>query len=251
MPHQIYLGTLAQSAALVTAVTAGRQAVRPPRATEGLRGRRRRHLRRCAVRHRHGRRRQPATWSAWPSAVSASACTWPSTSLSSSTCCPTPGSTAKDLGVLNIAGALPFALAPALAPVVLGLSDNELHDALRRGRRLCPPRSTRRRPDQSESASDRPRGRRGGLHCECRGRHSRPHPTLGRGETLGRRPQDEAAVAASESAGVVAQVAVDAAARWVVAPGTTSPSAATVTRSAIGRCTPSTRVPPASSTTSP
>jgi MFS family permease len=33
-------------------------------------------------------------------------------------------SAAKDLGVLNIAGALPFALAPALAPVVLGLSDN-------------------------------------------------------------------------------------------------------------------------------
>jgi MFS family permease len=31
---------------------------------------------------------------------------------------------AKDLGVLNIAGALPFALVPAVAPVVLGLSDN-------------------------------------------------------------------------------------------------------------------------------
>jgi MFS family permease len=38
---------------------------------------------------------------------------------------PDPGSAAKDLGVLNIAGALPFALAPALAPVVLGLSDND------------------------------------------------------------------------------------------------------------------------------
>ena len=37
---------------------------------------------------------------------------------------PDPGSAAKDLGVLNIAGALPFALAPALAPVVLGLTDN-------------------------------------------------------------------------------------------------------------------------------
>ena len=32
---------------------------------------------------------------------------------------PETGSAAKDLGVLNIAGALPFALAPALAPVVL------------------------------------------------------------------------------------------------------------------------------------
>jgi MFS family permease len=37
---------------------------------------------------------------------------------------PETGSAAKDLGVLNIAGALPFALAPALAPVVLALSDN-------------------------------------------------------------------------------------------------------------------------------
>ena len=36
---------------------------------------------------------------------------------------PDPNSAAKDLGVLNIAGALPFAVAPALAPVVLGLSD--------------------------------------------------------------------------------------------------------------------------------
>jgi MFS family permease len=36
---------------------------------------------------------------------------------------PDPNSAAKDLGVLNIAGALPFALAPALAPVVLELSD--------------------------------------------------------------------------------------------------------------------------------
>lgn len=37
---------------------------------------------------------------------------------------PDTGSAAKDLGVLNIAGALPFALAPALAPAVLGLSGN-------------------------------------------------------------------------------------------------------------------------------
>jgi hypothetical protein len=29
---------------------------------------------------------------------------------------------AKDLGVLNIAGALPFALAPALAPVILSVA---------------------------------------------------------------------------------------------------------------------------------
>ncbi len=35
---------------------------------------------------------------------------------------PQTGSAAKDLGVLNIAGALPFALAPALAPAVLAVS---------------------------------------------------------------------------------------------------------------------------------
>ena len=37
---------------------------------------------------------------------------------------PDTGSAAKDLGVINIAGALPFALAPALAPAVLGISGN-------------------------------------------------------------------------------------------------------------------------------
>jgi MFS family permease len=31
--------------------------------------------------------------------------------------------TAKDLGVLNIAGALPFSLAPAIAPAILSISD--------------------------------------------------------------------------------------------------------------------------------
>ena len=34
---------------------------------------------------------------------------------------PDTGSAAKDLGVLNIAGALPFALAPAVAPAILAL----------------------------------------------------------------------------------------------------------------------------------
>ena len=37
---------------------------------------------------------------------------------------PDTGSAAKDLGVLNIAGALPFALAPALAPAVLAIREN-------------------------------------------------------------------------------------------------------------------------------
>jgi MFS family permease len=37
---------------------------------------------------------------------------------------PDAGSVAKDLGVINIAGALPFALAPALAPAILALCGN-------------------------------------------------------------------------------------------------------------------------------
>jgi len=37
---------------------------------------------------------------------------------------PESNSCAKDLGVLNIAGALPFALAPAIAPAILGLTGN-------------------------------------------------------------------------------------------------------------------------------
>ena len=34
---------------------------------------------------------------------------------------PNPGHNAKDLGVFNIAGALPFSLAPALAPAILAI----------------------------------------------------------------------------------------------------------------------------------
>jgi MFS family permease len=37
---------------------------------------------------------------------------------------PRTDSAAKDLGVMNIAGALPFALAPAVAPVILGMTGN-------------------------------------------------------------------------------------------------------------------------------
>ena len=34
---------------------------------------------------------------------------------------PNPGFNGKDLGVFNIAGALPFSLAPALAPTILAI----------------------------------------------------------------------------------------------------------------------------------
>ena len=59
--------------------------------------------------------------SAWPSADSGSACTWPSTSRSWPTCCRDPANAAKDLGVFNIAGALPFSIAPAIAPAILAV----------------------------------------------------------------------------------------------------------------------------------
>ena len=52
---------------------------------------------------------------------SGSACTWPSIWPWSPTCCPTRSNAAKDLGVFNIAGALPFSVAPALAPAILAI----------------------------------------------------------------------------------------------------------------------------------
>jgi MFS family permease len=64
---------------------------------------------------------------------------------------PATGSSAKDLGVLNIAGALPFALAPAFAPAVLALGGGKLHGPLRRGRRLRRPRSARDHPGQGRA----------------------------------------------------------------------------------------------------
>jgi MFS family permease len=36
---------------------------------------------------------------------------------------PDPSNAAKDLGVFNFAGAVPFSLAPAVAPVILALGD--------------------------------------------------------------------------------------------------------------------------------
>ena len=121
VPRQIFLGTLVQAAVVVVAaLVGGRLSDRTGRRKvfvaaavgrvrrRALRDRGRRRLRRLP--RGHGRR---AAW--------ASACTWPSTSRSSRTCCPTRTNAAKDLGVLNIAGALPFSLAPAMAPLVLAI----------------------------------------------------------------------------------------------------------------------------------
>ena len=84
--HQIYVGTVVQSVALVVAATGQRQGVGPARPTQGVRLRRGDPLRRWLGRHRE-RPHPGATCSAWGSAASASGCTWPSTSLSSSTSC--------------------------------------------------------------------------------------------------------------------------------------------------------------------
>ena len=51
---------------------------------------------------------------------------------------PDRATAAKDLGVFNIAGALPFSVAPALAPVVLAIGRRQLRRALRRRRGLRP-----------------------------------------------------------------------------------------------------------------
>ena len=64
---------------------------------------------------------------------------------------PHTGSTAKDLGVLNIAGALPFALAPAVAPADPGRHEQQLHRALR-GRRCLRCRGSSRDPADQGSA---------------------------------------------------------------------------------------------------
>ena len=53
---------------------------------------------------------------------------------------PDPANAAKDLGVLNIAGALPFSVAPAIAPVVLAIGERQLRRALRGRRGLRLPR---------------------------------------------------------------------------------------------------------------
>ena len=56
---------------------------------------------------------------------------------------PDTNSAAKDLGVMNIAGALPSAIAPAMAPAILAAGQRQLRSAVRRGRGLRHPRSRR------------------------------------------------------------------------------------------------------------
>ena len=88
VPQQIFLGTLAQASVVVVAsVVGGRLSDRT--------GRRKVFV--VAAAFVYGvalfvvgpRPTWAGSWSAWPSAAWASACTWPSTSHSSPTCCPT------------------------------------------------------------------------------------------------------------------------------------------------------------------
>lgn len=49
---------------------------------------------------------------------------------------PNNGNAAKDLGVCNIAGALPFSIAPAIAPAILAMGSGG-YDTAVRSRRVC------------------------------------------------------------------------------------------------------------------
>ena len=120
VPQQIFLGTLVQSVVVIAAsLVGGRLSDRTGRRKVFVLSRGDR-VRRGDVRASPSPAASTASSSAWPSADSASACTWPSTSRSSPTCCRTR-TTAKDLGVFNIAGALPFSIAPAIAPAILAI----------------------------------------------------------------------------------------------------------------------------------
>ncbi|WP_404380443.1 MFS transporter [Knoellia locipacati] len=95
---------------------ARREAVRPNGTAEGLRRHRLRHLRRGDVLHRRGqqlqrlpRRHGMYMYMAVDLALVVDVL-------------PDPDTAAKDLGVLNIAGALPSAVAPAVAPAILAMS---------------------------------------------------------------------------------------------------------------------------------
>ena len=118
VPQQIFLGTLVQSV-VVVAVAPRWPALRPDGATEDLRP----DARRSCTGSRCSSSPSPATstgsWSAWPSADSASAMYVAVDLALVVDVLPDEATRAKDLGVLNIAGALPYSVAPAIAPVIL------------------------------------------------------------------------------------------------------------------------------------
>ena len=121
VPHQIFLGTLVQSPSCRRRIRRRWQALRPDRPSEGLR------LRRCR------------SSTAWRCSCSPIASDFNGFLVGMAIgglgfgmyvavdlalvadVLPDKDSAAKDLGVLNIAGALPFSVAPAIAPLVLAI----------------------------------------------------------------------------------------------------------------------------------
>jgi hypothetical protein len=103
-------------------LTGGRPAVGPDRTAQGLRHRRSRSLRVRAVRHRRCGRLQRLPGRHGPQRDRLRHLHGRRPALVVDVL-PDDHSAAKDLGVLNIAGALPFAVAPALAPALLAIGN--------------------------------------------------------------------------------------------------------------------------------
>ena len=123
VPRQIYLGTLAQSAALITAsLVTGRLSDRT--------GRRKVFVVLGAIIYAGAMlviatADDPAGYMMGMAIGGLGFGTYMAVDLALvADVLPHTGSTAKDLGVINIAGAMPFALAPALAPAVLSATGN-------------------------------------------------------------------------------------------------------------------------------
>ena len=119
-PHQIYLGTLAQSAILVVvSPVAGRLSDKV--------GRRKVFVAVAALVYAAAMLliadagNLTAIWSAWPSAGSASACTWRSISPWSSTSCPRPAARPRTSASSTSPAPSRSRSRPRIAPVILGL----------------------------------------------------------------------------------------------------------------------------------
>ena len=120
VPQQVFLGTLVQSV-----VSSSRPCSAAGSRTGPADGRSSSSPRRSCTASRCSWSPPPAastdSWSGWPSAASASALYMAVDLALVVDVLPDPASAAKDLGVLNIAGALPSSVAPAIAPAILAL----------------------------------------------------------------------------------------------------------------------------------
>jgi MFS family permease len=71
---------------------------------------------------------------------------------------PSKEDVAKDLGIFNIASAMPQSIAPAIAPIFLAIGGQQLRRALCGGRRFCRPRGARDLSDQGREVKAAPAG---------------------------------------------------------------------------------------------